>query len=107
MLKLLPLIFAMACGACGPAQLETGEDSSVVSIPEDPYPWATWETCAHNIGDNPCNFELTDQNGIQQDLYQHHGKVIVLDFSVMWCGPCNMIAPIADQWNAQYGSAIS
>ena len=104
MLKLLPLIFAMACSACGPAQLETGEDSSVVSIPEDPYPWATWETCAHNIGDNPCNFELTDQNGIQQDLYQHHGKVIVLDFSVMWCGPCNMIAPIADQWNAQYGS---
>ena len=104
MLKLLPLIFAMACGACGPAQLETGEDSSVVNIPEDPYPWATWETCAHNIGDNPCNFELTDQNGIQQDLYQHHGKVIVLDFSVMWCGPCNMIAPVADQWNAQYGS---
>lgn len=104
MLKLLPLIFAMACSACGPAQLETGEDSSVVSIPEDPYPWATWETCAHNIGDNPCNFELTDQNGIQQDLYQHHGKVIVLDFSVMWCGPCNMIAPVADQWNAQYGS---
>ena len=113
MLRFLPLLFAMACGACGPAELETAGDTvdtSVVIIPEqnpeplDPYPWATWETCAHNIGDNPCNFSLTDQNGDKVELYQSYGKVIVLDFSVMWCGPCNSIAPIADEWTAQYGA---
>jgi thiol-disulfide isomerase/thioredoxin len=105
MLKLLPLIFIIACGACGPSTVEFGTDTdkSVSIEPVEPYPWATWETCAHDIGDNPCNFELMDQNGLQADLYQHYGKVILLDFSVMWCGPCNSIAPIGDIWTEAYG----
>lgn len=102
MLKFLPLIFALACNSCGPAELETSVDTSP-DVPEEPYPWATWETCAHNIGDNPCNFTLMDQHGEEVDLYEHHGKVILLDFSVMWCGPCNSIAPLADQWIEAYG----
>jgi len=103
MLKFLPLIFAIACGSCGPADLEVAGVDTSQEEPADPYPWATWETCAHNIGDNPCNFSLMDQNGEQVELYGHYGKVIVLDFSVMWCGPCNSIAPLADQYTELYG----
>lgn len=103
MLKLLPLIFAIACGSCGPAELKTAGLDTSPEVPEDPYPWATWETCAHNIGDNPCNFSLMDQNDEQVELYEHYGKVIILDFSVMWCGPCNSIAPLADQYTEIYG----
>lgn len=102
MLKFLPLMFALACNACGPAELKTSVDTAP-EVPEDPYPWATWETCAHNIGDNPCNFSLMDQNDEQVELYEHYGKVIILDFSVMWCGPCNSIAPLADQYTELYG----
>lgn len=102
MLKFLPLMFAIACNACGPAELKTSVDTAP-EVPEDPYPWATWETCAHNIDDNPCNFSLMDQNGEQVELYEQYGKVIVLDFSVMWCGPCNTIAPLADAWTEEFG----
>jgi thiol-disulfide isomerase/thioredoxin len=113
MIRLLLLTLAIGCGACGPAEVEITDDSAIVGIgqpttpvplePQDPYPWATWETCAHDIGNNPCNFELMDQYGEQSDLYQHYGKVIVIDLSAMWCGPCNMIAPVGDLWVQSYG----
>jgi len=120
MFRLLPLLFTMACGsACGPTEVKV-EDSAppgIVSVDpptppdvipgsdtdSDPYPWATWETCAHNIGDNPCNISLMDQHGEQVELYEHYGKVILLDLSAMWCGPCNMIAPYGEQWLQRYG----
>ena len=69
----------------------------------DPYPWATWETCAHNIGDNPCNFSLMNQHGETVDLYEHYGKVIVIDLSAMWCSVCKNIAHIGDEWVMTYG----
>lgn len=101
MLKYFPLLFSLTCG---PSEVKTKTIDTSPPVPVDPYPWATWETCAHNIGDNPCNFKLMDQNGNDVELYEHYGKVILIDFSAMWCGPCAWIAPMADQWIAQYGS---
>lgn len=75
----------MACASCGPAELETTETAV-----EDPYPFATWETCSQAIGDHPCNFTLPDQNGEEVSLYDFYGAPIVLDLSVMWCGPCQL-----------------
>lgn len=75
----------VACASCGPAELETTETAV-----EDPYPFATWETCSQAIGDHPCNFTLPDQNGEEVSLYDFYGAPIVLDLSVMWCGPCQL-----------------
>jgi thiol-disulfide isomerase/thioredoxin len=61
------------------------------------------DDCQHiDIGDKPCNFRLTDQNGSTWDLYEHEGDVIVLDFSTVWCYPCQMAGhyaqPIQDEF---------
>jgi len=45
--------------------------------------------CQHiNVGDKACNFRLSDQNGETWDLYSHAGDVVLLDFSTVWCPPC-------------------
>ena len=62
--------------------------------------------CQHiDIGDKACNFRLTDQNGEVWDLYSHLGDVIVLDFSTIWCGPCQTagyyMQPLQDDYNSE------
>lgn len=74
----------------------TGELEPVGVIPRD--------DCQQiDLGDKACNFRLTDQNGKTWDLYEHEGDVIVLDFSAVWCYPCQLAAdhsqPIQDEYS--------
>jgi thiol-disulfide isomerase/thioredoxin len=50
--------------------------------------------CQNTVGEQACNIVLKDQNNQVFDLYakKHHGKYIALDFSTMWCGPCQFVA---------------
>ncbi len=67
----------------------TGAHGTVESEPLEPVGVIGASDCQHvDIGDKACNFRLTDQNGDTWDLYSHTGDVIVLDFSTVWCPPC-------------------
>ena len=51
------------------------------------------------IGEAFPNFTTFDQKGNDVELYQFYGSVILLDFSAVWCGPCNAVAEdAAEMW---------
>lgn len=101
MLRLLTILLTVMF-SCGPAELNTTSYGDTANI-EDDRSWHTWEECSHNIGDHPCNFNLPDHNGSEVELYDYYGKVIVLDFSAMWCGVCINIAAEGDNLINKFG----
>ena len=99
---ILPLIMSFA--SCQKTEnKEDSSDSDTVVVEEEKWPFATWEECSQWVDNHPCNFELMDQNGEMVNLYDHYGKVIVIDLSAMWCGYCVNIAPKAAEYKALYG----
>lgn len=55
------------------------------------------------IGSDVCNMVLYDHNEEAWQLYKHEGKVILLDFSTVWCGPCQWAGHYAQPLQDEYG----
>jgi glucose/arabinose dehydrogenase/thiol-disulfide isomerase/thioredoxin len=56
--------------------------------------WTYW-TCGGN-------FELVDEQGDVHNLYEYRGQVLMIDFSTIWCGPCNSEAEIIELLNQDF-----
>jgi thiol-disulfide isomerase/thioredoxin len=80
--------------------------NSVAGCRSEAGPIIDWNDCSQQIGDHPCDFTLMDQNGKDFNLYDHHGKIIILDFSAMWCGPCTLAAFEVEEIQKKYGDRV-
>jgi len=47
------------------------------------------------------DFVLLDENGEVRSLYEFRGQPVLLDFSAVWCGPCNTEADEIEQFLQQ------
>ena len=51
----------------------------------------------------------TSCDGIQYNMHSElaNGNAVLLDFSAMWCGPCNQLAPELEQVNQAFGAGTA
>ncbi len=108
-MKLL-LLTSLLFSACNkPAELDVttleSQDTNTEYLIESPTELGVIEEddCEQEaLGSKVCNVVLYDQNDDVWQLYDHHGKIIILDFSTAWCYPCQVAGqktqPIQDDY---------
>ena len=94
------LITAVGCTPPASSDEPAILDSAVPEIEENPI---TWTDCGGNVGDHGCDFTFEDQSGDEWNLYDHHGTVMVLDFSAIWCYYCRVAADEVQAVQDLYG----
>lgn len=84
------------------------EDGSSWEPPEN-----EWEACegppadlqpdySYAKGSVMPDLRMKDQNGDEVSLWQFCGKVIAIDLSTMWCGPCRQLASHVQETQDDY-----
>jgi len=89
--KIFSLLFLMGCAA--ELKTEKGDSVSVEAEIVEPPEFGVNERddCDQAaIGSSVCDLVLLDQNEEVWRLYDHAGKIIVIDISTVWCYPCQV-----------------
>ena len=105
MKNIFSLLFLMGCAA----ELETTGYEKELSEPLPPPEFGVnaAEDCDQaEIGSSVCNLVLYDQNEEIWQLYDHAGKVIIIDISTVWCYPCQVAGHHAQPIQDDYGDNI-
>jgi len=105
---MLALIFGFILG-CATIQNDTAQTATTEEIEDTAFDFTDVELgvqpnsdCVQYLGYQPCDIILKDQNDEYFRLYDHRGKVILLDFSTGWCFPCKTAAATVEDTQALY-----
>ena len=89
-------LFLAGCGSsCNPDTESSDTNNNEPSL-------VTWDECGYFQDDHMCNIKLTNHDGEEFELYDHIGSPIVIDFSTMWCGYCQVAAGTIPDIASQY-----
>lgn len=108
MISLFLMLSLLGC----PAELQVTDSAAKETVvPEPPVPPTLGVNEENNcdqkaLGSSVCNFFLVDQNGEYWELYEHKGKIIILDFSTAWCYPCQMAAAHTQKIQDEYSGDV-
>ena len=106
------LMFMITLLLACPADLKVKSSAKDTSASASPKPPPTLgvnerDDCDQTaIGSNVCDLYLKDHNDEYWRLYDHQGKVIILDFSTSWCYPCQRAATHVQKIQDDYGDKI-
>lgn len=98
---MISLLFGCLLSCFGP---KTTTETGIIdtSSPVDTASSITWDECSYRIGEHICNLQLIDSNGQIFNLYENHGRPIVIDLSAEWCGICVHTSGAGEEFMARW-----
>ena len=103
-------LFFILAGCPAPLQVEeapAGDSTATEPVIPDQLGIINTETCDQTtIGSSVCNMIFYDQNKDIWQLYDHEGKVVILDFSTVWCAPCQNAGHYVQPMQDEYGGIL-